>query len=71
MIFSCVVPFKRRKKKIPDLSLPPCTLRTPILASLVDKYCTKIFYMTQRPVTCMNIKGDHTQNNASIILLQH
>ncbi len=24
MIFSCVVPFKRKKKKIPDLSLPPC-----------------------------------------------
>jgi hypothetical protein len=25
LIFSCVVPFKRKKKKIPDLSLPPCT----------------------------------------------
>jgi hypothetical protein len=25
MIFSCVVPFKRKRKKIPDLSLPPCT----------------------------------------------
>jgi hypothetical protein len=24
MIFSCVVPFERKKKKIPDLSLPPC-----------------------------------------------
>jgi hypothetical protein len=24
MIFSGVVPFKRKKKKIPDLSLPPC-----------------------------------------------
>ncbi len=24
MIFSCVVPFKRKKKKIPNLSLPPC-----------------------------------------------
>jgi hypothetical protein len=24
MIFSCVVPFKRKNKKIPDLSLPPC-----------------------------------------------
>jgi hypothetical protein len=24
MIFSSVVPFKRKKKKIPDLSLPPC-----------------------------------------------
>ncbi len=24
MIFSCVVPFKRKKKKIQDLSLPPC-----------------------------------------------
>jgi hypothetical protein len=24
MIFSCVVAFKRKKKKIPDLSLPPC-----------------------------------------------
>ncbi len=23
MIFSCAVPFKRKKKKIPDLSLPP------------------------------------------------
>jgi hypothetical protein len=26
MIFSCVVSFKRKKKKIPDLSLPPCTV---------------------------------------------
>ncbi len=25
MIFSCVVPFKRKKTKIPDLSLPPCS----------------------------------------------
>jgi hypothetical protein len=25
MVFGCVVPFKRKKKKIPDLSLPPCT----------------------------------------------
>ncbi len=24
MVFSCVVPFRRKKKKIPDLSLPPC-----------------------------------------------
>ncbi len=24
LIFSCVVSFKRKKKKIPDLSLPPC-----------------------------------------------
>jgi hypothetical protein len=24
MIFSCVVSLKRKKKKIPDLSLPPC-----------------------------------------------
>jgi hypothetical protein len=24
MIFSFAVPFKRKKKKIPDLSLPPC-----------------------------------------------
>jgi hypothetical protein len=28
MIFSCVVPFKRRKKKIPDLSLPSCILES-------------------------------------------
>jgi hypothetical protein len=28
MIFSCVVPFKRKKKKIPDLSLPPCINRS-------------------------------------------
>ncbi len=26
MIFSCVVPFKWMKKKIPELSLPPCTM---------------------------------------------
>ncbi len=26
MIFSCVVPFKSKKKKIPDLSLPPCSI---------------------------------------------
>jgi hypothetical protein len=24
LTFSCAVPFKRKKKKIPDLSLPPC-----------------------------------------------
>ncbi len=24
MVFSCVVPFRRKKKKNPDLSLPPC-----------------------------------------------
>jgi hypothetical protein len=24
LIFSCAVPFKRKKKKLPDLSLPPC-----------------------------------------------
>jgi hypothetical protein len=24
MIFSCAVSFERGKKKIPDLSLPPC-----------------------------------------------
>jgi hypothetical protein len=27
MILSCVVPFERKKKKIPDLSLPPCIAR--------------------------------------------
>ncbi len=26
MIFSCAVSFESKKKKIPDLSLPPCTL---------------------------------------------
>jgi hypothetical protein len=29
MIFSCVVSFQSKKKKIPDLSLPPCMLRIP------------------------------------------
>jgi hypothetical protein len=27
MIFSCVVSFQSKKKKIPDLSLPPCILK--------------------------------------------
>ena len=26
MIFSCAVSFESKKKKIPDLSLPPCNL---------------------------------------------
>jgi hypothetical protein len=27
MIFSCIVPFESKEKKIPDLSLPPCILK--------------------------------------------
>jgi hypothetical protein len=27
LIFSCFIPFKRKQKKIPDLSLPPCIIK--------------------------------------------
>jgi hypothetical protein len=35
MIFSCVVPFKRKKKKNPDLSLPPCTLKKNVVKNFL------------------------------------
>jgi hypothetical protein len=34
MIFSCVVPFESKEKKIPDLSLPPCICNPPPLLQL-------------------------------------
>jgi hypothetical protein len=37
MVFSWVVPFRRKKKKIPDLSLPPCIYR-------IYRYCTQALY---------------------------
>jgi hypothetical protein len=37
MVFSCVVPFRRKKKKIPDLSLPPCTYSSMHILKIILK----------------------------------
>ncbi len=48
MIFSCAVSFESKKKKIPDLSLPPCILFT--LKLLVSwQYYRHLQYILQNP----------------------
>jgi hypothetical protein len=69
MIFSCAVSFESKKKKIPDLSLPPCTVEcTPFVShlSLKQGHWTLLCI---HAVRVLNKNNSYDKNEMSYLLV--